>query len=505
MAKNMRVHELAKELGMTNGEAVDLALTLGVPVKSHSSSLNEAYADMVRRRAVRDGLTRPEQPEEAKPAKKAAAQEGGGHIVDRRGHAGRRVGTDRGGRPRAGVDRDGAARAHDRRAAGRRAGRGRSRRRPSRGGHRARAAGSHRLVGHHLLPPRPPPPRPRRWPTCPRRPRSPSRSSRRPPPPRPSRRPPPRPCREPAVQRAGRARAGRRHGLQRRSRRVRRDREGHLVGRPTSRTGRRRPRGPHAGSGGRPHRSRSAPGNGRRPGRRPRRCTAAARPSDVADGQADPAAPGSSAVAVGSSDPAASRQRPALTAAHDRSRPAHHRSGRSAPRRSRRPAPGRSRPSRRLHARWRPPRRSAPRRSRRWSGSAERWWPASERTAPPTAAWPQPTSSSRPRGAAAAVHELHAQRRAGARRRRRDRARRVGPGVRSQAQPHRGRRRALPAQQRRDGHGHDDALRRADGAVRPRDRRRDPARRAGPAGGDPAPGAVRRQRRRGEPAGRARR
>ena len=74
MAKNMRVHELAKELGMTNGEAVDLALTLGVPVKSHSSSLNEAYADMIRRRAVRDGLTRPEQPEEAKPAKKAAAK-----------------------------------------------------------------------------------------------------------------------------------------------------------------------------------------------------------------------------------------------------------------------------------------------------------------------------------------------------------------------------------------------------------------------------------------------
>src|SRR6476620_903511 len=74
MAKNMRVHELAKELGMPNGEAVYLALTLGVPVKSHSSSLNEAYADMIRRRAVRDGLTRPEQPEEAKPAKKGAAK-----------------------------------------------------------------------------------------------------------------------------------------------------------------------------------------------------------------------------------------------------------------------------------------------------------------------------------------------------------------------------------------------------------------------------------------------
>ncbi len=51
----MRVHELAKELGMTNQEVVDLCGVLGVPVKSHSSSLNEAYADMVRRRAVRDG------------------------------------------------------------------------------------------------------------------------------------------------------------------------------------------------------------------------------------------------------------------------------------------------------------------------------------------------------------------------------------------------------------------------------------------------------------------
>ena len=74
MAKNMRVHELAKELGMTNGEAMDLAGKLGVPVKSHSSSLNEAYSDMIRRRAVRDGLTRDEQPEEAKPGKKAAAK-----------------------------------------------------------------------------------------------------------------------------------------------------------------------------------------------------------------------------------------------------------------------------------------------------------------------------------------------------------------------------------------------------------------------------------------------
>src|SRR3954447_5322507 len=74
----MRLHELAKELGMTNQEVVDLCGVLGVPVKSHSSSLNEAYSDMVRRRAVRDGLTRDEQPEEPRTeraqAKKATAK-----------------------------------------------------------------------------------------------------------------------------------------------------------------------------------------------------------------------------------------------------------------------------------------------------------------------------------------------------------------------------------------------------------------------------------------------
>ena len=63
MPKNIRLHELAKELGMTNKEALDLAMVLGVPVKSHSSSIQEPQADRIRRRAERDGLTRPEQPE----------------------------------------------------------------------------------------------------------------------------------------------------------------------------------------------------------------------------------------------------------------------------------------------------------------------------------------------------------------------------------------------------------------------------------------------------------
>src|SRR6478752_8382017 len=66
----MRVHELAKELGMTNAEMMSLCDVMGVGVKSHSSTLIEAQADRLRRRAEREGLTRPEQPEEAKPARK---------------------------------------------------------------------------------------------------------------------------------------------------------------------------------------------------------------------------------------------------------------------------------------------------------------------------------------------------------------------------------------------------------------------------------------------------
>ena len=72
MAKNIRVHELAKELGMTNSEMMDLCDRMGVGVKTHSSTLIEQHADRLRARAVKDGLTRPEQPEEPKPVKKAA-------------------------------------------------------------------------------------------------------------------------------------------------------------------------------------------------------------------------------------------------------------------------------------------------------------------------------------------------------------------------------------------------------------------------------------------------
>ena len=57
---------------MTNAEMMSLCDTMGVGVKSHSSTLIEAQADRLRRRAERDGLTRPEQPEEPKPVKKSA-------------------------------------------------------------------------------------------------------------------------------------------------------------------------------------------------------------------------------------------------------------------------------------------------------------------------------------------------------------------------------------------------------------------------------------------------
>ncbi len=72
MPKNIRLHELAKELGMTNKETLDLAIALGIDAKSHSSSIQEAQGDRLRRRAVKDGLTRDEQPEEPKPFAKGA-------------------------------------------------------------------------------------------------------------------------------------------------------------------------------------------------------------------------------------------------------------------------------------------------------------------------------------------------------------------------------------------------------------------------------------------------
>lgn len=74
MAGNIRVYELARELGLTNKETLDLCDALGIGVKSHSSSVVEPQADRVRRKAEREGLVRDQQPEEPKPAKKAPAK-----------------------------------------------------------------------------------------------------------------------------------------------------------------------------------------------------------------------------------------------------------------------------------------------------------------------------------------------------------------------------------------------------------------------------------------------
>ncbi|MGD0741815.1 MAG: translation initiation factor IF-2 [Acidimicrobiales bacterium] len=80
MARKIRVYELARELGLTNKEALDLSLSLGIGVKSHSSSIEDAQADRVRRKADREGLIREVQPEPEpapepvpKPAKRAGS------------------------------------------------------------------------------------------------------------------------------------------------------------------------------------------------------------------------------------------------------------------------------------------------------------------------------------------------------------------------------------------------------------------------------------------------
>ena len=74
MPKNLRVYELARELGLTNKETLDLCDALGIGVKSHSSSIVDAQADRVRRRVDRDGLRRDKQPEEPTAKKKAPAK-----------------------------------------------------------------------------------------------------------------------------------------------------------------------------------------------------------------------------------------------------------------------------------------------------------------------------------------------------------------------------------------------------------------------------------------------
>ena len=70
-AAKIRVYELARELGLTNKEMLDLAESLGIGVKSHSSSIEEAQADRARRKADQLGIRRDQQREEEAPPAKA--------------------------------------------------------------------------------------------------------------------------------------------------------------------------------------------------------------------------------------------------------------------------------------------------------------------------------------------------------------------------------------------------------------------------------------------------
>src|SRR5688572_19771473 len=60
--KRIRVYELARELGLSNKEALDLCERLRIGVKSHSSSIEDPQADRVRRLADSEGLRRATQP-----------------------------------------------------------------------------------------------------------------------------------------------------------------------------------------------------------------------------------------------------------------------------------------------------------------------------------------------------------------------------------------------------------------------------------------------------------
>jgi len=74
LPKKVRVHELSKELGMTLTEVLDVCESLGIGVKTHSSSMEDAQADRVRRKATREGLIRDEPPPEARKARKSPAK-----------------------------------------------------------------------------------------------------------------------------------------------------------------------------------------------------------------------------------------------------------------------------------------------------------------------------------------------------------------------------------------------------------------------------------------------
>ncbi|MBU3689785.1 MAG: translation initiation factor IF-2 [Acidimicrobiales bacterium mtb01] len=69
-AAKIKVSDLAKKLGMTNAELIELAKTSLIPVKSPSTTLVDAYVSMLEKKAHAQGLVREVAPVEDKPAKK---------------------------------------------------------------------------------------------------------------------------------------------------------------------------------------------------------------------------------------------------------------------------------------------------------------------------------------------------------------------------------------------------------------------------------------------------
>src|SRR2546425_7951134 len=56
----MRVHELAKELGVSSKTVMDLLASMKIPLKSHSSTLDDATVDRVRRHVKGRAEAKPE-------------------------------------------------------------------------------------------------------------------------------------------------------------------------------------------------------------------------------------------------------------------------------------------------------------------------------------------------------------------------------------------------------------------------------------------------------------
>ncbi len=62
----MRVHELAKEFGMTSKELVERLKEMKIPVKNHASTLVDAYVDKIRKELGQSCKSAPRRPRRTK-------------------------------------------------------------------------------------------------------------------------------------------------------------------------------------------------------------------------------------------------------------------------------------------------------------------------------------------------------------------------------------------------------------------------------------------------------